>query len=83
MSILKVFSPGDYICRKGDIGREMYIVKRGKLQVVADDGIKVFVTLQEGAVFGELSILNIAGEGEYASVRTQLLNQIACNMIFR
>uniref|UniRef100_A0A915CB04 Ion transport domain-containing protein n=1 Tax=Parascaris univalens TaxID=6257 RepID=A0A915CB04_PARUN len=61
MSILKVFSPGDYICRKGDIGREMYIVKKGKLQVVADDGIKVFVTLQEGAVFGELSILNIAG----------------------
>lgn len=58
---LQVFSPGDYICRKGDIGREMYIVKRGKLGVVADDGIKVFATLSDGAVFGELSILNIAG----------------------
>lgn len=52
----------------------MYIVKRGQLDVVADDGIKIFVTLVEGAVslqttialftlkvFGELSILNIAG----------------------
>ncbi|CAD5224792.1 unnamed protein product [Bursaphelenchus xylophilus] len=58
---LQVFSPNDFVCRKGDIGREMYIVKKGRLQVVNDDGTQVFHTLQEGAVFGELSILNIAG----------------------
>ena len=58
---LSVYSPGDYICRKGDIGREMYICKKGKLNVVADDGKKVFVTLSDGSVFGEISILNIAG----------------------
>ena len=58
---LQVYSPGDYICRKGDIGKEMYIIKRGRLQVVSEDGKKVFVTLSDGAVFGEVSILNIAG----------------------
>merc|ERR1719278_2293872 len=58
---LQVFSPGDYVCRKGDVGKEMYIIKRGKLDVVADDGRDIYVTLGDGAVFGEVSILNIPG----------------------
>ena len=57
----QVYSPGDYVCRKGDVGREMYIIKRGKIDVVNEDGTIVFVTLGEGVVFGELSIMNIPG----------------------
>ncbi|KAM9454728.1 cyclic nucleotide-gated channel cone photoreceptor subunit alpha [Clarias gariepinus] len=57
----QVFSPGDYICKKGDIGREMYIIKEGNLAVVADDGITQFVVLSDGAYFGEISILGIKG----------------------
>ena len=58
---LQVYSPGDYVCKKGDVGREMYIIKRGKIDVVNEDGTKIFVTLGEGVVFGELSIMNIPG----------------------
>ena len=35
-----------------------YIIKRGKFDVVTNDGTTVFVTLGDGAVFGEVSIWN-------------------------
>lgn len=57
-----VFGPKDYVCRKGDIGREMYILKRGKLAVVSENGEQTFALLSEGAVFGEISLLNIIGK---------------------
>ncbi|KAG8453125.1 hypothetical protein GDO86_004808 [Hymenochirus boettgeri] len=57
----QVYSPGEYVCKKGDIGREMYIIKEGKLAVVADDGVTQFAVLGEGNYFGEISIINIRG----------------------
>ncbi|XP_046902455.1 cyclic nucleotide-gated cation channel alpha-4, partial [Hypomesus transpacificus] len=57
----QVYSPGEYVCKKGDVGHEMYIIKEGKLAVVADDGVTQYAVLCDGNFFGEISILNIKG----------------------
>ena len=62
-----IFLPGDYICRKDDIGREMYIVQSGYVMVMtpnvaSNNGNRIIMaTLGEGSVFGEIALLGISG----------------------
>ena len=63
-----IFLPGDYICRKGDIGKEMYIVQSGYVTVLSpskpppsSSARMIMATLGEGSVFGEIALLGISG----------------------
>ncbi|NXF56216.1 CNGA4 protein, partial [Oceanites oceanicus] len=57
----QVFGPGEFVCRKGDVGREMYFIREGQLAVVAEDGVTQLAVLGEGLYFGEISLINIKG----------------------
>lgn len=57
----QVFSPNDYLCRKNEKAKELFIVKKGKLRVIDDDTGEEMGELTEGATFGELSIVYVKG----------------------
>jgi glucose-6-phosphate 1-dehydrogenase len=52
----RVAAPGEVLVRKGDMGREMYVIVRGEVEVLDEAG-KLIGTLSDGAAFGELALL--------------------------
>ncbi|XP_068689306.1 cyclic nucleotide-gated channel alpha-3-like [Montipora foliosa] len=80
----QIFSPGDYICRSGEIGRDMYIINNGKVEVVildASTNEKVVVaSLSEGNYFGEISLLRLDGgkNRRSADVRSVGYSELLC-----
>ncbi|XP_019379297.1 PREDICTED: cyclic nucleotide-gated cation channel alpha-4 [Gavialis gangeticus] len=77
----QVYSPGEYVCRKGDIGREMYFIREGRLAVVADDGVTQYAVLGEGLYFGEISLINIKGN-KSGNRRTANIKSIGYSDLF-
>ncbi|KAF4520046.1 hypothetical protein B566_EDAN008334 [Ephemera danica] len=55
-----IFTPGDLICRKGEVAREMFIIADGILEVISETG-RVLTTMKAGDFFGEIGILNLDG----------------------
>ncbi|KTF75127.1 hypothetical protein cypCar_00043135, partial [Cyprinus carpio] len=57
-----VYLPGDFVCKKGDIGREMYIIKAGEVQVIGGPDNKI-VLLQSAKDGGNRRTANVAAHG--------------------
>ncbi|XP_071564132.1 uncharacterized protein [Temnothorax nylanderi] len=55
-----IFTPGDSICRKGEVAREMFIIADGILEVISETG-RILTTMKAGDFFGEIGILNLDG----------------------
>ncbi|KAL9654764.1 hypothetical protein ABK040_008558 [Willaertia magna] len=54
----QVVLPGSKVVKKGEIGREMYFILKGYVEVISEDNPPiVFATLKEGQFFGEISVV--------------------------
>lgn len=73
--ITYLLMPGDMIVYRGDVGREMYIIRRGLVEVLSQDRSKVVATLGPGSFFGEVGL--IFGESRTADVRTKTYCEVA------
>jgi hypothetical protein len=51
-----IFTPGDYIIRRGERGTDMYFISRGTVDILAQDDEGVIATLRDGDFFGEIAL---------------------------
>jgi glucose-6-phosphate 1-dehydrogenase len=64
---------GEFVIKKGDIGRELYLVARGAVEVLDDAG-NVIKVLRDGDIFGETGIL--LSKPRNADVRAKRLTDL-------
>jgi CRP-like cAMP-binding protein len=52
----ETFEKGQYIANEGDLGKELYMIVKGEVEVVA--GGNVVAVMKEGAGFGEMALID-------------------------
>ncbi|XP_022782902.1 cyclic nucleotide-gated cation channel alpha-3-like [Stylophora pistillata] len=81
------YMPNQIIANKGDIGHHMFYIHRGRAEILCENGNEVFVTLKEGKLFGEVSM--VYNLPRSASVRAAtpcivfLLDRVDLNRVLR
>ena len=63
----QTYAPGVMIARAGEIGKEIYFLSHGKVEILSEDGDENCGTLEDGDYFGDLSL--ILKEKRTASVK--------------
>lgn len=63
----RLAEPGDYLFREGEVGKEMFFVLHGQLEVIAADGKTVIHLMEDGQFFGEIALFK--NKNRTASVR--------------
>ncbi len=58
MALQTKIMPGDVIFRKGDVGHEMYVILRGRIEIIDEDvrGDRTLAVLGPGETFGEMAL---------------------------
>eukprot|EP00741_Cyanophora_paradoxa_P005049 tig00000851_g4891.t1 len=65
----RLYGPGEYIVPYGEVGREMFFISRGVVEVCSEDGRVVFKCMADGEYFGEIALLY--SDKRTASVRAK------------
>jgi len=54
---LQTYAPEDYITHEGEIGKEIFFISQGKVEITSDDGKNAHGTLDEGDYFGDMTFI--------------------------
>jgi CRP-like cAMP-binding protein len=66
---------GYRIVNKGEVGKEMFFIGSGSVEVISEDGEIVFAKLEKGKFFGEIALLS-ADARRTASIRAAELCEV-------
>jgi len=67
---VRVFKAGDVIFRQGDLGRELFVIQSGKVDIRL--GNRVLDTLPERSIFGEMALIDAAPRSATAVAVTEV-----------